>query len=94
MWVSKTSQRELGDSDSPIEDELEDAFQRMIAEGTQRLHRPWREVLTTGFFGGTEVAMGVLAYLSVLNVTHEPMVAGPAFHRLPCAAARPQRAVH
>ncbi|RDH79540.1 formate/nitrite transporter family protein [Mycolicibacterium moriokaense] len=77
--MSKTSQRELGDSDSPIEDELEDAFQRMMAEGTQRLHRPWREVLTTGFFGGTEVAMGVLAYLSVLNATHDPLVAGLAF---------------
>ena len=77
--MSRTTQRELGDSDSPIEDELEDAFNRMMAEGTQRLHRPWREVLTTGFFGGTEVAMGVLAYLSVLRVTHEPLVAGLAF---------------
>jgi formate/nitrite transporter FocA (FNT family) len=72
-------QRELGDTDSPMEDELEDAFNRMIGEGTQRLHRPWREVLTTGFFGGTEVAMGVLAYLSVLNATHNPLIAGLAF---------------
>ncbi len=77
--MGNTTQRELGDSDSPIEDELEDAFNRMIAEGTQRLHRPWREVLTTGFFGGTEVAMGVLAYLSVLTATHDPMLAGLAF---------------
>jgi formate-nitrite transporter family protein len=77
--VSATTQRELGDTDSPIEDELEDAFNRMIAEGTQRLHRPWHEVLTTGFFGGTEVAMGVLAYLSVLAATHNPLVAGLAF---------------
>lgn len=77
--VTETDQRDLGDSDSPIEDELEDAFQRMIGEGTQRLHRPWREVLTTGFFGGTEVALGVLAYLSVLNQTHNPLLAGLAF---------------
>ena len=77
--MAQTDQRELGDSDSPLEDELEEAFQRMIGEGTQRLHRPWREVLTTGFFGGTEVAMGVLAYLSVLQVTHEPLLAGLAF---------------
>ena len=77
--VTETDQRDLGDSDSPIEDELEDAFNRMIGEGTQRLHRPWREVLTTGFFGGTEVAMGVLAYLSVLNATHNPLLAGLAF---------------
>ncbi len=77
--MSRTTQRELGDSDSPIEDELEDAFNRMMAEGTQRLHRPWREVLTTGFFGGTEVAMGVLAYLSVLTATNDPLLAGLAF---------------
>jgi formate/nitrite transporter FocA (FNT family) len=77
--MSETERRELGDSDSPMEDELEDAFNRIIGEGTQRLHRPWREVLTTGFFGGTEVAMGVLAYLSVLYATHNQLLAGLAF---------------
>lgn len=51
----------------------------MIDEGTQRLHRTWREVLATGFFGGTEVAMGVLAYLSVLHATGNPLLAGLAF---------------
>ena len=77
--MSDTTQRELGETDSPIEDELEDAFSRMLSEGTQRLHRTWRGVLVTGFFGGTEVALGVLAYLSVLDVTHRPLVAGLAF---------------
>lgn len=77
--MRQTTQRDLGESDSPIEDELEDAFTRMIDEGTQRLHRTWREVLVTGFFGGTEVAMGVLAYLSVLAATHDPLLAGLAF---------------
>jgi formate/nitrite transporter FocA (FNT family) len=74
-----TTQRDLGQSDSPIEDELEHAFERMVDEGTQRLHRTWREVIVTGFFGGTEVAMGVLAYLSVLHATHNQLVAGLAF---------------
>jgi formate-nitrite transporter family protein len=77
--MSQTDQRELGTSDSPIEDQLEHAFTRMVDEGTQRLHRNWREVLVTGFFGGTEVAMGVLAYLSVLHATGEPLLAGLAF---------------
>ncbi|MDO3399281.1 formate/nitrite transporter family protein [Mycolicibacterium neoaurum] len=77
--MSPTSQRELGSSGSPIEDELEDAFNRMVDEGTQRLHRSWREVLVTGFFGGTEVAMGVLAYLSVLAATGDQLLAGLAF---------------
>ncbi|MBX7448783.1 formate/nitrite transporter family protein [Mycolicibacterium sp. 3033] len=74
-----TDQRDLGDSDSPIEDALEQAFNRMVDEGTQRLHRSVREVLVTGFFGGTEVAMGVLAYLSVLLATGNPLLAGLAF---------------
>ena len=77
--MSPTSQRELGSSGSPIEDELEDAFNRMVDEGTQRLHRSRREVLVTGFFGGTEVAMGVLAYLSVLAATGNQLLAGVAF---------------
>jgi formate/nitrite transporter FocA (FNT family) len=51
----------------------------MVDEGTQRLHRTWREVVVTGFFGGTEVAMGVLAFLSVLHATHNQLVAGLAF---------------
>jgi formate/nitrite transporter FocA (FNT family) len=58
---------------------LEDAFRRIVDEGSQRLHRSWREVLTTGFFGGTEVAMGVLAYLAVLQATGNPLLAGLAF---------------
>ncbi|GAS96233.1 formate/nitrite transporter family protein [Mycolicibacterium canariasense] len=77
--MSDTDRRRLGASDSPIEDELEYAFSRMVSEGTQRLHRTWREVLVTGFFGGTEVAMGVLAYLSVLDATDNSLLAGLAF---------------
>ncbi|WP_310778619.1 formate/nitrite transporter family protein [Mycobacterium sp. Z3061] len=77
--MTRTAQRQLGASDSPIEDALEDAFTRMVSEGAQRLHRTWREVFVTGFFGGTEVAMGVLAYLAVLSATQRPLVAGLAF---------------
>ncbi|BDX29696.1 formate transporter [Mycobacterium antarcticum] len=77
--MGETNNRDLGATDSPLEDELEDAFVRMIGEGTQRLHRTWREVLVTGFVGGTEVAMGVLAYLSVSYATHDPLLAGLAF---------------
>jgi formate/nitrite transporter FocA (FNT family) len=77
--VSDTNKRDVGTTDSPLEDELEHAFVRMVEEGTQRLHRTWREVLVTGFFGGTEVAVGVLAYLSVLHATHDPLLAGLAF---------------
>lgn len=77
--MPETSQRELGDSDSLIEDALEYAFRRMVDEGTQRLHRTWREVLVTGFFGGTDIAIGVVAYLAVLQATDQPLLAGIAF---------------
>ena len=79
MTETDQQRRQLGESDSPIEDALEYAFRRMVDEGTQRLHRSWREVLVTGFFGGTDIAVGVLAYLAVLNVTHQPLLAGLAF---------------
>lgn len=77
--MSPTTQRDLGDSNSPIEDALEETFTRMIDEGAQRLHRAWREVLVTGFFGGTEVAVGVLAFLAVLEATGNHLLAGLAF---------------
>jgi formate/nitrite transporter FocA (FNT family) len=77
--MTQTSRRDLGDTSSPLEDELEHAFARMVGEGTQRLHRSWREVMVTGFFGGTEVAMGVLAYLAVREATGSPLLAGLAF---------------
>jgi len=71
--------RELGDTDGPMEDELERAFERQVSEGAQRLHRPWREVLVTGFFGGTEVALGLLAFVAVLAATDNQLLAGLAF---------------
>ncbi len=77
--MCQPSQRRPGDPERPIEDEIDDAFTRMIAEGTQRLNRSWPEVLVTGFFGGTEVALGVLAYLSVLRATNDSLLAGIAF---------------
>jgi formate/nitrite transporter FocA (FNT family) len=77
--VSQTSRPRVGETDSPIEDELEDAFTRLVHQGTQRLQRSWHGLLVTGFFGGTEVAMGILAYLSVLRETHNVLLGGVAF---------------
>jgi formate/nitrite transporter FocA (FNT family) len=77
--VTQVDRRELGKTPGQMEDDLEEAFDRTVEEGIQRLHRPWREVLVTGFFGGTEVAVGVLAYLAVLDATGQPLLAGIAF---------------
>jgi len=69
----------IGDSDGPMEDALEAAFDRQVSEGAQRLGRPWREVLVTGFFGGTEVAIGVLALVAVVHETGSALLGGLAF---------------
>jgi formate/nitrite transporter FocA (FNT family) len=70
---------ELGENDGPMEDELAEAFGRIVSEGAQRLHRTWREVLTTGLAGGLEVATGVVALLAVYAETGSHLLAGIAF---------------
>lgn len=62
-----------------MEDALEEAFDRTVSEGEQRLHRPWHQLLTTGFMGGTEIAVGVMAYLAVLDATGDKFLAALAF---------------
>ncbi|PRY51003.1 formate/nitrite transporter FocA (FNT family) [Geodermatophilus tzadiensis] len=76
-----TDQRrvQLGDTDAPAEDELVEAFDRVVGQGAQRLHRTWREVLTTGLAGGLEVSVGVLALLAVYAQTGSHLLAGLAF---------------
>jgi formate/nitrite transporter FocA (FNT family) len=70
---------ELGDSDAPAEDQLTEAFDTIVSEGAQRLHRTWREVLSTGLAGGLEVATGVLAMFAVVAETGSHLLGGIAF---------------
>ncbi len=78
MDVDQTRAR-LGQTDAPAEDEVSQAFDTIVSEGAQRLHRTWREVLSTGLAGGLEVATGVLAYFAVLAETGSHLLAGLAF---------------
>ena len=71
--------RERGDTDGPLEDELEVAFGRTADRGAQRLGRTGLVMAVTGFFGGTEVAIGVLALVAVLHETGSHLLAGLAF---------------
>ncbi|MGN6783256.1 MAG: formate/nitrite transporter family protein [Marmoricola sp.] len=71
--------RSIGETDGPMEDELERAFTRLVDEGTQRLSRSWREVLITGFVGGAEVGVGVLALLVVVHETGSQLLGALAF---------------
>ncbi|MBM6621915.1 formate/nitrite transporter family protein [Arthrobacter sp. JSM 101049] len=71
--------RKLGDTDAPVEDEIAESFDRIVAEGAARLARSWTTVLVTGTFGGLEVGAGVMAYLAVLYETGDHLLAGLAF---------------
>src|SRR3954464_1282152 len=73
------ARQELGDSEGATEDQLAEAFDTIVSEGAQRLHRSWREVIATGLAGGLEVATGVLALLAVYAETGSHLLAGIAF---------------
>ena len=65
-----------GSRDEP---ELEDAFDRIVTEGRDRLGRPLLPLAATGLLGGVDVAVGVLAYLVVKHETGQPLLASAAF---------------
>lgn len=77
--MSKNQRKEVDDRDEPVEEELIESFDKTIAEGAERLQRTWRVILITGFFGGLEVGLGVMAYLAVLHQTGDQLLAGLAF---------------
>lgn len=61
------------------EPEVEQAFDRVVEEGDDRLKRPLLPLVGTGLLGGIDVATGVLAYLLVLERTGSQLLAGIAF---------------
>lgn len=52
---------------------------RIVEEGTPRLHRAWPDLLATGTMAGLEVSIGVLALLVVTERTGSPLLGGLAF---------------
>lgn len=64
---------------SDVEDSVETTHDRAVEEGADRLHRSWPVLLTTGFLGGVEITVGLLAYLLTLHETGSAMLAGLAF---------------
>lgn len=61
------------------EPEVEDSFDRLVEEGTDRLARPVLTQLGTALLGGIDIGTGVLAYLVVDHQTHDTLLAGLAF---------------
>jgi formate/nitrite transporter FocA (FNT family) len=61
------------------EPEIEEAFERILEEGRDRLERPMSSLIATGTLGGIDVGIGVLAYLLVLHETGQILLAALAF---------------
>jgi formate/nitrite transporter FocA (FNT family) len=61
------------------EPEVEEAFDRLVEEGTDRLARPWPTLLATGLLGGIDVGVGVLISLKVEEATGNKLLAALAF---------------
>ena len=61
------------------EPEIEEAFDRLVAEGQTRLDRPLLPLIATGFLGGIDVGVGVLMYLLVKHETGNSLLAALAF---------------
>ncbi len=61
------------------EPEIEEAFDRLVDEGNERLERPLSALLSTGLLGGVDVGFGVLAFLVVKENTGDTVLAGIAF---------------
>jgi formate/nitrite transporter FocA (FNT family) len=57
----------------------EQTFERLLDEGRQRLGRSWTGLCATGFLGGLDVGVGVLALLLVEHATHSVLLGGLAF---------------
>lgn len=61
------------------EPEVENAFDRLVDEGTERLERPMSALISTGLLGGVDIGFGVLAYFVVKESTGDTVLAGLAF---------------
>ena len=61
------------------EPEIEEAYERLVAEGRQRLGRALLPLVATGLLGGIDVGVGVLIYLVVDAETGNHLLASLAF---------------
>lgn len=71
--------RRVSTDQSRPEPEIEDAFDRIVAEGQERLERPLLALVSTGLLGGIDVGVGILAFFVVREQTDSIILAGLAF---------------
>ncbi len=78
MADSGTARQAAGTKEH-VEDKVADALDRIVEEGTPRLHRPWLDLLATAVVAGMEVTLGVVALLVVKEATGSQLLGGIAF---------------
>ncbi len=79
VTVPRASVLRVSENNERPEPEVEDAFDRIVDEGHERLERPLLALISTGLLGGIDVGTGVLAYLVVKAHTGDTLLAGIAF---------------
>lgn len=58
---------------------LDDAFDRQVSEGRQRLARPRPQQFITGVMGGMEISLGILIGMRVTDLSGSQLLGGVAF---------------
>lgn len=66
-------------SSRPTSEDVSDAFESTVQEGEERLRRTWPGLLATGFVGGIDVGVGLLALLVVFAETQNHLLSALAF---------------
>lgn len=61
------------------DEDIQSTFRRTVDEGRTRLGRTWPGLLATGFVGGVDIAIGVLALLVVEEATGSRLLGALAF---------------
>lgn len=62
-----------------VEEPIRSTYASAASEGSDRLGRSWRMLMSTGFLGGVEISIGVLAYLLTVHDTHSQLLGALAF---------------
>lgn len=70
---------EVLDGEETQTEGVHSTFRHSVAEGVARLGRSWPSLLSTGFMGGLDVSLGVLAMLVVIEATGSVMAGSIAF---------------
>lgn len=75
-----TAQHQIPDHHSDTAEEaVEETYSSATVEGAKRLNRSWMALVTTGFLGGVEISIGLLAYLITAHETGSTLLAALAF---------------